>query len=77
MTRWLAVALVLSGCATYETVSTEVAEKGADAADEILETAEWGLTQAATLGAARRRYGVEGCCELCKARKPPAIPGRQ
>ena len=74
MIRLLALAVIVSGCASYETVSTQVAEKAADAADEVLEAAEWGLTQAATIGAARRRYGVEGCCELCRARPAPVIP---
>ena len=75
--RWIAVVVLVSGCASYETVSTQVVEKGADAADEVLEAAEWGLTQAATIGAARRRYGVDGCCQLCKARRPPVIPESQ
>jgi uncharacterized lipoprotein len=48
--------LILSGCASYDTVQSAVATHGAKAQDEARVTAEWTLCQGISVGAWRRAY---------------------
>jgi hypothetical protein len=53
----LSVLVVVSGCTSWNTLQSGVAVQGAKAADEALETSEWGICEAVTMGAWQRRYG--------------------
>lgn len=61
--RWLCVmaalaaAAALQGCATWDAAQKIIAERGAKAADEQLESIEWGLCRQITVGAWVRRFG--------------------
>ena len=62
--------LLLTGCAEFSAVKTGIASHGAQAADEALDVAEWGVCEATTMGAWQRKYGkeaakVEGWKQLC------------
>ena len=48
---------MLGGCAFSDTVRSTIATKGADAADDLLESSEWAVCEAAPFGAIKRRYG--------------------
>lgn len=50
---------LLSGCAGWQVVQAGVARNGALVADEALETAEWAVCEAPTMGAWQRRYGSQ------------------
>jgi hypothetical protein len=71
MWAMLAIAiLTIGGCAGWSSVKAGVANNGALVADEALGAAEWGVCDAATIGAWKRRYGndsgkVEGWRALC------------
>ena len=63
--------LLLTGCAEFGAVKTGIASHGAQAADEALDVAEWGVCEAVTMGAWQRKYGrdaakVEGWKRLCE-----------
>lgn len=49
--------LLASGCAEFSAVRSGVASHGANAADQALSTAEWGVCKGVTMGAWQRRYG--------------------
>lgn len=51
--------LSLTACAGWETVQGTVAGKGAQAADEFLQSGEWVVCEAATVGAVNRKYGLD------------------
>jgi len=51
--------LALSGCGTMDAYRSVAADRGADAADQALDTAIWGQCQMSTLGAFSRRYPTE------------------
>lgn len=53
----LMVCVMLSGCAEFSAVKSGLASHGAQAADEELAVAEWGVCKAPTVGAWQRRYG--------------------
>jgi hypothetical protein len=68
---------VMSGCSSWNTMQSAASIQGAKAADEELETAEWGVCMAPTVGAWQRRYGgnpvkAEGWAKLCS--KQAIIP---
>jgi hypothetical protein len=63
-------AVIIPGCTSWNTLQSGIAVEGARAADEALETAEWGLCEATTMGAWQRRYGgnpdkAQAWSELC------------
>lgn len=58
------ILLVLTGCGTVRMVRGEVADRSADAADQSLETAIWGVCEGATIGALRRKYSREELLEI-------------
>ena len=71
-------ALVLSGC-TDATRST-IATRGAQAADQTLESAEWVMCHAASIGSVKRRYGkteetARAYRELCEGTGDPDVVG--
>ncbi len=53
----ITILVLLGGCTTSDRVRSIVADKGADAADDVLESSEWAICEAATFGAIKRRYG--------------------
>ena len=55
-TVYVLLVLILSGCATVDFAQTAIAAKGAQAADEMQQTAEWTLCNGITVGAWRRAY---------------------
>lgn len=66
----LTIATLLAGCAGFDTLQTTVAQRGAQAADEARETAEWTLCNGISVGAWRRAYAGdpvkgEGWKRLC------------
>ncbi len=66
----LTIATLLAGCAGFDTLQTTVAQRGAQAADEARETAEWTLCDAISVGAWRRAYAgdpgkADGWKALC------------
>ena len=73
----IALAVIITGCASWETVQSGVAVQGAKAADEALQTSEWSICEATTMGAWQRRYGenpgkAKAWAELCGVR--PILP---
>jgi uncharacterized protein YceK len=75
------VVLLLAGCSSWNTMQSAASIQGAKVADEELETAEWGVCMAPTVGAWQRRYGnaptkAEGWAKLCSkpAITPPVQP---
>ena len=52
----LAIIVLVSGCASYDTVQSAVATHGAKAQDEARVTAEWTLCNGISVGAWRRGY---------------------
>ena len=68
---------LLAGCAGFDTVQSAVAQRGAQAADEARETAEWTLCNGISVGAWRRAYAGDpgkaaGWKQLCA--QPEAAP---
>lgn len=68
---------LLTGCATYDAAQAVAAQRGAQAADETRETAEWTLCNAISVGAWRRAYAgdaarADGWAKLCA--QPEAKP---
>lgn len=60
----------LSGCAGFSAVKTAVAVEGAKVADEALQVSEWGMCEATTVGAWKRKFGqnpekAEAWSKLC------------
>lgn len=53
----LAVLLTLTSCAEYDRASEHLKMEGARATDAFLETSEYGICSASTIGAIMRRYG--------------------
>lgn len=53
----LILVVTLSGCAGFSAVKTTVAIEGAKAADEALRVSEWGVCEATTVGAWKRKFG--------------------
>lgn len=54
--------LFLAGCGLTpqgDTLRSTVATRGAEAADSLLENAEWAICYAASIGSVKRRYGVD------------------
>ncbi len=73
----LTIATQLAGCAGFDTLQTTVAQRGAQAADEARETAEWTLCNGISVGAWRRAYAGDpersaGWAALCA--QPMAAP---
>ena len=52
----LFVLLFLSGCASVNDTMDMIGSNGAEASDSMLQASEWGVCQAVTVGALRRRY---------------------
>ena len=52
----VALAVLLSGCASYGLAKTAIAVEGAKASDEARITAEWTLCNGISVGAWRRGY---------------------
>lgn len=52
----LLLVLALSGCAEVAAIRAGVAEHGADAADQTLESALWVVCEGSSAGAIRRRF---------------------
>lgn len=71
VTAWsVLILLLLSGCAGWDVVQAGIARNGAKVADESLESSEWAICQAPTMGAWMRRYGkdpekMEAWLKLC------------
>lgn len=64
------LAVVATGCATYDAAQEVVAQRSAQAADEARETAEWTLCNGISVGAWRRAYANDagkagGWARLC------------
>lgn len=55
----IAIYVLLSGCAAFDTAQTVAADRGARAADEARQTAEWTLCNAISVGAWRRAYAAD------------------
>lgn len=53
----LAVPLILPSCAEYDRAAEHLKMEGARATDAFLETSEYGICTASTIGAIMRRYG--------------------
>jgi len=73
----IAVAIWLGGCTTAQ----KYGQKGADVADGALETAEWTLCYAASVGSIRRRYAVSAerlaaWRDLCQASESSLFEAR-
>lgn len=51
--------LLLTGCAEWYAVKSGVGSYGAEAADEILDTALWTICEASTTGAIKRRFKTD------------------
>jgi len=49
--------LLLTGCTSFNTLQGQVAGRGAAAADEVRETAQWTLCSAISVGSWVRAYG--------------------
>jgi len=49
----------LAACSQSNIIRSEVAARAANAADQALETAEWGVCEGSTMGAVNRRYNSE------------------
>lgn len=65
---------LLGGCAAVDVAQQQVSTRGAQAADQARESAEWALCNGITVGAWRRAYGADpqraqGWTLLCS---PPA-----
>ena len=75
-------ASLLPGCAELQVAKQAVADNDAKAADAELEVSEWGICNAATIGAWMRRYGndpekVEGWKRLCSKKVTEApVPAK-
>lgn len=72
----IAIAL-LAGCASFDAAQSVVAQRGAQAADEARQTAEWTLCNGISVGAWRRAYAgdpdkARGWQALCA--QPQAVP---
>lgn len=67
----LTILAMTTGCGSIDMYRSVAADKGADAADQALETSVWGQCQAATLGAFSRRYPTvdERTTELARCDK--------
>ena len=50
--------LFLTSCQAADIFRAQVAERGADAADQTLASAEWARCEGATMGAVRRKYNT-------------------
>lgn len=64
------LAIMLSGCASFDAAQSIAADRTARAADEARQTAEWTLCNAISIGAWRRAYAAdparaEGWRRLC------------
>jgi hypothetical protein len=60
MNRLLVVAvLCLSGCAQSDMLRAVVAQKGAEASDDVLESAMFALCYGVPIGAIRRRFETD------------------
>jgi hypothetical protein len=62
--------IILNGCASFDAAQTAAATRGAQAADDVRETAEWTLCNGITVGAWRRAYAGDsdraaGWAALC------------
>lgn len=53
------IALLLSGCASYDLYKAAIAEEGAKAADSALEAAIWHICNASPVGAIKRRFKTD------------------
>jgi hypothetical protein len=53
------LAFLLSGCAQSDMLRAAIAEKGAQAADDTLESALWVVCDGSSTGAIRRRFVTE------------------
>lgn len=72
----LILLLLIGGCAALDAAQGQISVRGARAADETRESAEWALCNGITVGAWRRAYGTDpqraqGWSLLCA---PPAAP---
>lgn len=69
--------LLLSGCASLDIAQTAISAKGAQAADEMQQAAEWTLCNGISVGAWRRAYAgndtrASGWAALCN--QPGGLP---
>jgi hypothetical protein len=53
------IAMLMTGCGAVGAYRGMVAETGADAADQALESAEWAMCNGVPVGAVKRRYNTE------------------
>lgn len=77
LTLTLILCLLASGCTTLDAAQDVVAKRGASAADEARESAEWTLCHGISIGAWRRAYGsdpqrADAWARLCA--EPEATP---
>lgn len=73
----IAIYVLLTGCAAFDTAQAVAADRGARAADEARQTAEWTLCNAISVGAWRRAYAADparadGWRRLCA--QPSEVP---
>lgn len=73
----LLLTVLLSGCAGLDAAQAVAADRGARAADEARQTAEWTLCNAISVGAWRRAYAADparadGWRRLCA--QPSEVP---
>lgn len=71
------LAIMLSGCASFDAAQSIGADRAARAADEARQTAEWTLCNAISVGAWRRAYAADparadGWRRLCA--QPSEVP---
>jgi len=53
------VLLMMQGCAEFSAFKSGVAEHGADASDQVLESALWTVCTGVSVGAVKRRFKTE------------------
>ena len=56
----VAITSLLSGCPEVAAFRAGIAQHGAEAADQTLETAIWTMCQGSSIGAISRRFKTEG-----------------
>jgi hypothetical protein len=54
----IGIIFILPSCDVARVVRGEVAERSAEAADQTLESAEWGMCEGASIGAVKRKYNT-------------------
>lgn len=77
----IAASSTVTGCASVASFFGTAAEKGAQAADLELASTEWGMCNAATIGAVRRKFGkspdlAAAYNKLCSEGDADVVTGR-